>query len=650
MQKFNYNEYSDPNFVITQFEQGTVEGDWKLILSDCKLTTRATKAILNIILWMPMMKQGIIPSSRDFIDIKAITAGSISDIQSRYYFRILVHLSQNKFDMFTIDHMAIVRTFAENINFLYNVTYRYLNAYMPPMDALGLAWLCENPPIKELVEANIDQKVGTLVAEKMIKQQTNKLIDLLKQPIKSNILLPYMAANVLKSNQLPQQLLRYGPRSDVDDSMCSHIINASSFSGIQSVEDFAIEALSAKKCSFMNKTVLKKSQYFNRKTRLAGAQLPNIYPGWCGSKITIPFYIKPEFAKNMVNRSIDVDGKIILLTRENITQYVGKTVNLLSIFGCKHTDGFCERCAGFRYYPEYNIGLHLFLPKDIHVGLLSVSQLMSRVTQKILSNKHLIATNSKTYTLPENTATYMYIGSGDNAIYWQPSVAKKLKGIGLRIPSDSMGQISDLILDVLPAAETYSKIPYIDIMKDGEVIDTIYMKEDKGETFVPYLSDEMLEYMRDMYSSIEYKDNGYIVPMSDFNPKKPFMNYIVMNDDLISYVNRFKTFISKDISDYNSVSRCLSDFADIVYHKSELNLFYLEVILRALNCTSPTDYRIPQITDPEHTYFMRLDEKVTESSISMKLSQEQVYKYLQNPRSMLFKKPAGLFGPFFGLI
>jgi hypothetical protein len=123
-----------------------------------------------------------------------------------------------------------------------------------------------------------------------------------------------------------------------------------------------------------------------------------------------------------------------------------------------------------------------------------------------------------------------------------------------------------------------------------------------------------------------------------------------MNDDLISYVNRFKAFISKSISDYNSVSRCLSDFADIVYHKSELNLFYLEVILRALNCTSPTDYRIPQITDPEHTYFMKLDEKVTESSISMKLSQEQVYKYLQNPRSMLFKKPAGLFGPFYGLI
>ena len=187
-------------------------------------------------------------------------------------------------------------------------------------------------------------------------------------------------------------------------------------------------------------------------------------------------------------------------------------------------------------------------------------------------------------------------------------------------------------------------------MKGDEVVDTIYMKEDKGEAFVPYLSEDMLEYMKDMYAAIEYRDNGYVVPMRDFNTKKPFMNFVVMNDDLVSYVNRFKTFVSKDIANYTSVSRCLSDFADVVYHKSELNLFYLEVILRALNSTSQSDYHIPVITDPDNTAFIRLDEKVTEASISLKLSQEQVYKYLQNPKSMLYQKPAGLFGPFFGLV
>ena len=136
MFKFNFDDYSKQDFVVKQFEQGNVQGVWKLVLSDVIMNTSAKKAILNIIFWEPMMRLGIKPSSSDYIDIKSITASSISDIQSRYYFKILVHLSQSKYDMFTIDHMAIVRTFAENINFLYNITYRYLNAYMPPMDAL----------------------------------------------------------------------------------------------------------------------------------------------------------------------------------------------------------------------------------------------------------------------------------------------------------------------------------------------------------------------------------------------------------------------------------------------------------------------------------------------------------------------------------
>lgn len=650
-QIFTFEQYSKPGFVESLFANQQDRGNCKIQLADGSLTAPTRMVMLNIILWEPLIKYGIRPSSKDFLKFKTITAGSISDIQSRYYFRILVKLNADGVDMHVCDHMIIVQEFAANVNYLYNLICRYLNAYMPQMDALGLARLCENPPIKKLIDTKIDNKVGTQVAEKMIRAQTNELVGMLSKPgvLDHNILLPYMNAKILKKNQIPHEILKYGPRSDVDDSMCRHVINESSFSGIKTAADFAIESLSAKKCSFLNKTVLKKSQYFNRKTRLAGALLPNLYPGSCGSTMTIPFYIKPEWAKNMYNRSIEQDGQILQLTPANITQYVGKTVNLLSIFGCKHTDGFCERCAGFRYWPEHNIGLHHFLPKDIHVGLLSVSQLMSRVTQKILSNKHLIDTNSKTYTLPENTATYMSI-SGDNAVFWNPNVSKKIKGCSIRIPSDSMGPISDLNLDVLPAPETYSKIPYVDIMKGDEVVDTIYMKEDKGEAFVPYLSEDMLEYMKDTYAAIEYRDNGYVVPMRDFNTKKPFMNFVVMNDDLVSYVNRFKTFVSKDIANYTSVSRCLSDFADVVYHKSELNLFYLEVILRALNSTSQTDYHIPVITDPDNTAFIRLDEKVTEASISLKLSQEQVYKYLQNPKSMLYQKPAGLFGPFFGLV
>jgi len=65
-----------------------------------------------------------------------------------------------------------------------------------------------------------------------------------------------MIADTLKKNQIPQMLLKYGPRSDVDDTMCRHIINESSFSGNKSVADFAVESLSAKKSAYFNKSVI----------------------------------------------------------------------------------------------------------------------------------------------------------------------------------------------------------------------------------------------------------------------------------------------------------------------------------------------------------------------------------------------------------
>ena len=655
MVRYTYADYSQPDFVERILHEGKDKGKCEIVLSDAIIVSTTRVALMNILVWECLMAFGIHPSSKEFMNYKSITEDSLSSIYSRYYLLILQHFGISQADATNIDYFELFKVIFHNINRTYNTICWYFNAYSPSIDALGLAKLCANPPVKKLIDERIDDKVGTRVAEQIINSQKKTLIDLISKPnaLEHNILYPYMMANALKTNQIPQMLLKYGPRADVTDTMCRHIINESSFSGNKSVEDFAIESLSAKKSAYFNKTVIKQSQYFNRKTRLAGSLLPNLYPGWCGSTTTIPFYIRPEYAKNMIEKCIIIDGKVVQLTKQNISEYVGKTVNMLSIFGCKHTDGFCERCAGYRFFeadPEHgrprDIGMLSFLPEGVHIGILCVIQLMSRVTQKILSNKHLIATNSKVYNLPENTARYLF-NDDDCNIFWDSSFTKKLKNCQIRIPADNMGQISDLILDVLPMPEAFSKISYIDIMKGDDIVDTIFMEADG---FVPFLSEYMLEYMRKQYDNIEYKENGFVVDMKEFDNKKPFMNYVVMNDDMISYTNRVKNFISTDISGYTSVSRCISAFADIVYHKSDLNLFYLEVILRALNITSPTDFTIPVITDPEHVSFGRLDTVISESTISMKLSHEHLNKFLTSPKALLEPRKAGWFAEFYGLV
>lgn len=620
----------------------------ELVLADALIQAQSQIVIPNVILWEVLMKYGIHPAKRHFLDYKSITTDSIASIHSRYYLEVLLERPD-------VYYMDVVETIFWNINHLYNYIIRYYNAYMPTIDALGLARIVNHPFVKALIDDRVDSSNGTRAAELRIKAQAKQLEAFLSKPAdpEDNCLYLYMLSNTLKSNQIPQMLLKYGLRSDVDGRMCHHVINESSFSGLKGPADLAVESLSARKSMHLNRSGVRDSQYAARRARLAVSELGKLYPGSCGSNVTIPILIKPKFAKNMLERTIVVDGKDIMLTEANINQYVGKTVNLRSVFGCRHTDGFCERCAGYRYYRE-DVGLIKFVPPDIHIGLLCTSHLMSRCAQKLLSNKHLISTDSKVYTLPPLTAKYM-TNDNDSNVFWDPSFSKRLHNCQIRIPADSMGQLSDLTLDVTPIPETFSKISYLDIMKGDTVVDTLYFEADG---FTPFLSEAALEYIRANFDSIELRDNGYILDMKSFDVKQPFLSYIVMNDDMMACITRIINFLGTSISSYTSVSRCLSDFADIVFHKTDINLFYLEVILRDLNITAPDNYDIPVLADVEnafggsidHTHFAKLDEMVSSSTISMKLAHEKMVDFLTNPTTFLHSRKPGLFKDFFGMV
>lgn len=648
MERYRFSDYADPNFTTTLLKTGRSLGECEVVLSDSIVRTTKQVAIINFLLWEPLIKYGIHPSKDEFLNIKSITSDSMAGVHSKYYLMILLARRD-------VYYMDVVADFFWNTNKLYNLTCLYHNQYMLTIDAIGLAKIYFNPKVQKIVNDRLDTSMGTRLAEMKYRAQAKELMDFLKTPAdpEDNCLYLYMQSLTLKPNQIPQMVSKFGLRSDVDGTVCHHPINESSFSGLKSAADFAVENLSGKKSAHLNRTGISVSQYTNRKVRLCTSSLIHIHTGWCGSNATIPFVIKPEFAKNMIERTIIYEGKELMLTPENVTSFVGKQVQLRSVFGCKHTDGFCEKCAGYRYYADY-VGLEKFVPPDIHIGLLCTSHLMSRCAQTLLSNKHLINTDTKVYVLPQITARFLF-NDNDSNLFWDPGFVKKLRNCQIRIPADSIGQITDLDLDVFPIPETYSRISYIDIMKGDQVLDTLYFESDG---FIPFLSEAMLEYMRSQYDNIEFKENGYVVDMKGFDPKNPFLSYTVLNDDMMACIKRIMNFIGTNISGYTSVSKCLSDFADIVYHKTSLNLFYLEVILRALNIIDPDNYGTPNLSDVgnhpfqgdiEHTHFAKLDAQISRSTMCMKFAHEKLTPFLTSPDTYLYGRPAGLFKEFFGL-
>ena len=91
----------------------------------------------------------------------------------------------------------------------------------------------------------------------------------------------------------------------------------------------------------------------------------------CGTTSTIPITITDFNKQYMLFRNINVNGKIVTINLNNVSQFVGKTVRMYS-YQCCLNNHICAKCAGPQFH---NLGV----TKN---GLLS-----SQITQKVLNLK-----------------------------------------------------------------------------------------------------------------------------------------------------------------------------------------------------------------------------------------------------------------------
>ena len=632
---YTYNEYSAPGFVDSIMKQKLDVGMCRVVVyPNTQIEMPVRVFLLNVIFWEPIMKFGIVPTIKEVHRFKYMTNTAISKIHTHLY---ELFLNQRPND----NHMDFVMELFNNIGRLYNFVKLYCGSHMPSIDDLGLVRLMENPALKKLGDTVFDPKLGTKNAEAQMKQISKELITLLGDPtIDNNVLYPYMKAGVLKSNQIPQMLVAYGTRSDIDDTTRKHIISNSTFSGLASIKDFATEYLSAKKATYANSTSIKKSQYNGRKMKLTLSSLAKLYPGTCGSTRTLDYRIPSEYKFNFMEKIVIDNGTPVILTPDNINDYVDKPIHMVSPFCCNYTDGVCERCAGFG-----RGRLLKYMPPNIHIGLLSASILASIISQKILSTKHLTSNFSILYSLPQDATNLLFVS--EDSIFWKEHLRNTLKKLTVRIPMDAISMAEDIQLDVLPIAENFSKLAYIELLSGGVVKQHVNLGEGR---MLPYLSEHTLKYIKDYPDCLDITSDYVDIKLEHFQIKQPFCKYIVLNDDMLAYHTRVSGFMSTSIRNHTTVAGALNEFSSTVFDKSNIDFFYLEMVLRAFNMTTPEDYTIPVIEDMNATYFGGMSHIITNRTLSMKLSFERLGDYLTVPSSVLRIKPAGMYAPFYGIV
>lgn len=615
----------DPVFV-----QNAIEADKHIIkirLDDGhKMEMQSRLALLHGLLWYPYFKLNIPITINEIYHIPCFTPHTIAGIQSIQYAHLL--------SITEVPHMKIVDLFWDTINTCKNFVTDNLCEYHSGLSLMSLVNIVREPKVAAIVNKRIPSEFGPPVAEVKFNQQAKELMKLLndKDALPENELYPLLEAGMLNSNQIPQLLMAYGTRSDINDTMMHHVINESALSGLKSIEDYSTEALSAKKTAWYNSRVISDTQYFARELRLTNMQFRLLHEGDCGSKYLLPITVPIDQGHNFINKEVRLNGNVITVTKHNSHEIEGHRIEMRSPIGCLFTDGVCAACTGRATNKAW-----AYFPPNVHIGSYAKSKLSSKVSQKVLSAKHLVKTNSLVLALTDSAKRYFYRKVEVCDIMINEDFRQAIKQLTLVISSDDMNHISDLQYGHVSAGG-FSLLESIILknMKTGDE-EKIEIAESQFQT---HLSAPLLNYIRTHNEVIELIDGNYHIPLNKFNARHALLSYAVVNDDMVAFAKRIRNMLKKDIRNYTSPAAALSDLAGIIYYKTELNILWLEIIVKSLM----TDV----IDDKGQVALTAIKEGITNSSVSSKLGYQEIYKYLQQPSTTFKPKGASPLDAFFG--
>lgn len=610
-----------------------------LQLADGNIEVSVRMAALNLF-WLYIPAQFGIPiSKRHYIRRFTCTNSGLMSALMKYYTEIIGANPENA--------SAFRNLIWDCLNEIYAFCCTDLLVYTHTVDIMDVAEIMTDPKSKEILSRKkaITPELGTQTAEVLIASISHDLFELVgtKNAFPNNALYTYHNAKQLNPHQCPQMLVSYGPRTDIDDRVIRFPIAGSAVDGLTTAEEFAIESLSAKKSSVYNKQAVPRSQYFNRKQQLQASAIEHVYKGDCGSKVYVDFDVTDKNFKTIVGKNILLDNKLVQVSAELAKQLIGTTIHMRSPMTCRYRKGVCEVCGGAIMYN---------IDRNIHLGIIATIQIIEQVTQKILSNKHLIKTFSILYVLPSASRGILEMGKkASNEIRWSDELVGQLANIEIGFNTSDIRKLSDILYidrHRTVSEEAFSTIRnvYIHNTKTDEVYDIDMTIGNSDEQF-PYLSTDFLLHFKNHYSECKNKDGKIWVPAKGTNAI-PLFKFVVVNDNMLQFVKNVSTFLSKDIRSITTCHDALQNFSDLVNTKAEVNVAHLEILLKSYLVTSLSDYRVPRVTDPNNVIFRNNANILFNRSIGTEFAFQDLYRYLCSPLTYLTPKVVNPFDMLIG--
>ncbi len=477
------------------------------------------------------------------------------------------------------------------------------------------------PRFNEIMKTHIDESLQPSEVEEVISRLKKEMVDIILNDDEYNMLRPLIASGGgIKIDQLSEFAISGGLKPDLNGNTIPITINSNFiYGGFNNLIYYYLDSLAGRKSVIMNFSVMGKSGHFARLSNMLSLTVTladDLFD--CGSVHPVARFIKDkEVLSRLTGRyyleTLNTEYKF--LTLED-THLIGKTIYVRSPTTCASKNGICEMCYGDMY--KYN--------KNINVGGYAATKMTRKVSQDVLSAKHILQTFSEKITFSDDFDKYFQLYGDEIIIDIKPDV--DITNLRLSLPKGW-------------------NIPNEDYSNDFEVFTTnvIYIDNvlTKERTEIRELNNIDLIMSDNLVQALSHttkkdKDKNSC-PLSDLQDEEKMFSIEINNNELTKPLYSIMSLLNKKGHEgCTTISEMCDKLLDLmITSEIDLKSIHAEVIIRPLIRSIDNDLEFPDFSKhgakSRYQFLTMLNALIHNNSVSVSLSTQNLQRQISSSKT-----------------
>ena len=506
-------------------------------------------------------------------------------------------------------------------NDIYNNIVQRVSDSVSTIDATDFIGVVKDAEISKL-HSNLKSNPESIDrAYKEIKNYVNNVSN-------SNRFISAYRSKAINENQANQCIGPRGFVTDLDRTVFKQPIMNGFIKGMGNLYELMTESRTAAKSLNANDTHIKTSEYASRRIQLLTMSVVGVETIDCGSTEYMDLFITQQILDNIKGKYYLTSSGSLDYIRGNETHLINNIIKLRTSFGCRVPDHtkICTTCLG---------KISENFKENSNLGYTMTAFLMEKMTQSILSTKHLTHSVKKSVISLTGAANKYFYTDDNNDIYFNKDI--NLEGLYLILPNSKLSKL----VDVLNLQHSN-----ISLHKVGE-LETIVIRDIKHKTPISesidisyrdrlsIITKSLLEHIKSIKLESDSRGN-FVIPIASYNKELPIFHNPLKETNIISFVNKIASIIETNKDKVTNPYEKLNMVFNLVIEQFKCNMSVIETIIYATTTYNAfnNNYRLGR--DSQHPYCESKLLLFRNRSISQLLAYEEQSKEIISNAPVIF--------------